>query len=452
MEVSDKMKVKLKPILKYTFLFFLFFLFTLICMPINLDEVWNYGFSYNIYQGLLPYKDFNMVLTPFYPFFMSLFLHLFGSGIVTMHFINAIFLCICCYLLFQLFDKKAYLIIFFFFFPYCLVFPNYNMFLIFLTILLIYLEKKEIEAPNKKLDYIIGIVLGCSILTKQTVGICLLLPSIICQRKQKKLQKRVIGLSIPLLIFFLYLLGTNTLKEFIDLCILGLIDFSGNSKGINLFAIISFILIIMNINWIRKEKNIVNYYVLSFTSILIPICDPYHFFAYFAIYLLMIIPRIKKDYINYALLSITSIIILGGMNFYYYTGGKKVTYPNNLHNFEYRLVSYDNLIFTKQVLTFIQKEQKKGNEIVLLNANAYYFKLINQDSIHYIDLINHGNWGYHGSDKLLNKLKNKKNTIYLINQDDFDPRSQIDKKALNYVVKNYQKTQKIGCFDIYEEK
>ena len=30
----------------------------------NLDELWNYNFARNIADGLLPYKDFNMVITP----------------------------------------------------------------------------------------------------------------------------------------------------------------------------------------------------------------------------------------------------------------------------------------------------------------------------------------------------------------------------------------------------
>lgn len=192
-----KQNKNLKVIIKYVLLFFIFLISTLIISTINQDEVWNYGFSYNIYKGLVPYRDFNMVLTPFYPMFMSLFLHIFGKGIISMHIANAGILCLCSYLLFKMYDKKAYLIIILFFIPF-FKFPNYNYFLAILTIILIYLEKMQ---DNKKYtDYIIGIILGCLILTKQTVGICVLIGSLLCASDKSKIRKRILGCSIPYLL------------------------------------------------------------------------------------------------------------------------------------------------------------------------------------------------------------------------------------------------------------
>lgn len=45
--------------------------FNVFCVGFGMDEVWNYGFSNNIYNGMIPYKDFNMIVTPFYPYFIS---------------------------------------------------------------------------------------------------------------------------------------------------------------------------------------------------------------------------------------------------------------------------------------------------------------------------------------------------------------------------------------------
>ena len=47
-----KQNKNLKVIIKYVLLFFTFLIFTLIISPMNIDEIWNYGFSYNIYKGL----------------------------------------------------------------------------------------------------------------------------------------------------------------------------------------------------------------------------------------------------------------------------------------------------------------------------------------------------------------------------------------------------------------
>ena len=30
----------------------------------DLDELWNYNFARNVAEGLIPYKDFNMIVTP----------------------------------------------------------------------------------------------------------------------------------------------------------------------------------------------------------------------------------------------------------------------------------------------------------------------------------------------------------------------------------------------------
>ena len=59
-------RVDVRPIILFLFLFILFLVWNLLLVPLNLDEVWNYGFAHNIYSGLVPYKDFNMILTLFW--------------------------------------------------------------------------------------------------------------------------------------------------------------------------------------------------------------------------------------------------------------------------------------------------------------------------------------------------------------------------------------------------
>ena len=49
-------------------LFIIFLLFNLIISPLNLDEIWSYGFSYNISKGVVIYRDFNVLQTPLYFF------------------------------------------------------------------------------------------------------------------------------------------------------------------------------------------------------------------------------------------------------------------------------------------------------------------------------------------------------------------------------------------------
>ena len=60
--------------IKHNFKYIFIFVFTLIGMistSFSLDGLWNYGFSYAINLGEIPYNDFNMVVTPLYSFLFS---------------------------------------------------------------------------------------------------------------------------------------------------------------------------------------------------------------------------------------------------------------------------------------------------------------------------------------------------------------------------------------------
>ena len=51
----------------------------------SLDEIWAYGFGYNISNGLIPYKDFNMVIGPIFPYILSVILSIFGKKLIVYH-------------------------------------------------------------------------------------------------------------------------------------------------------------------------------------------------------------------------------------------------------------------------------------------------------------------------------------------------------------------------------
>lgn len=437
-----------KSLILIIFLFLLFLLFNLILFPTNLDEIWNYGFSHNLYSGLIPYKDFNMVITPFYPFIMSLGFHIFGSSMLVFHIEHAIILICLCVLLFLLIDKKAWFIVALMLFPVNVSFPSYNIFLYFLLVLIIYLEKE------KKSDYLIGFLLGLCVLTKHSVGLCLLLPSLYYIKDLKKVGRRFLGFIVPLFVFIIYLIITKSIIPFIDLCILGLFDFaSENGKAFNIYFLLFIIMIGITMYFIVKDrKNLVNYYVLAFYSIMIPLFDIYHFMVAFLAFLILILSKVKKDIIKPGLFGI-SIILFATVLLMDSRFKSKIIYPNNIKHFEYRFIDYDSILFTNKVNDYIKKNSDR--EFVFLNSNGYYFRLINDMKISYIDLINAGNFGYNGSDKLLKEIKKRKNSIFLVDKSELSPIKQSDKQALNYVIDNGKKIGNIDFFDIYvfdEEK
>lgn len=424
------------------FLFSIFLLWNLILFPINLDEVWNYGFSHNIYSGLVPYKDFNMVLTPFYPFLMSMGFHLFGSSILVFHIEQAIISTLFCLLLFSLLDKKAWFIIPILLVPVNVSFPSYNIFLYYLLVLLIYLEK------NNSSDYLIGFILGLAVLTKQSVGACLLLPSLYYIKNFNKIRKRIIGFIIPVALFIIYLIVTGSFYSFLDLCVFGLFDFAtGNGNKITVYLFMFIIMVGITIYFIFMDrKNIINYYILAFYSIMIPLFEVYHFTFAFLAFLLMLLFRVKRDIIKPKMfgLSIISFAFLLMMGFCF---KGKIIYPNRIKHFEYRFIDYGSIWFTNKVNNYMKKN--KDRKFVFLNSNAYYFRIANDMKISYIDLINVGNWGYNGSDKLLRQIKKKKNAIFLVNESELSILKQTDKRALRYVLDHGKKIDTVGMYDAY---
>ena len=437
------MKKELRKFTFYVVLFFIFLFWNLIISPVNLDEVWNYGFAHNIYNGLIPYKDFNMVITPLYPFIISLPFYLFGSNMLVFHITNACMLTILSSFLFKLVDKKALIIILFLLFPLPITFPSYNIFLFFLLVLIIYCEKNCVN------DYIIGILLAFVCLTKQSVGICMLLPSLYYLKDKHKLFKRFIGFIGPCFMFLVYLLCTNSIVQFFDLCLFGLFDFAEeNGKQFNVYWFLFIIVIVFTFILIKKDKrDIANNYALAFYSILIPLFDTYHFQVMLLGFLFIIIQKLKfLEKINLTLLFVG--IVIGVSSVYFIKRyDSRIVYPNDIKYFEYRLLDYDSINFTKEVNSFIKENSDK--EIIFLCSNGYYFRIVNDMKIGYIDLINAGNWGYNGSDKIFDTISNIKNAIYIVDESELDEVKQTDKKIIKYILENGRKVKTIRIYDIY---
>lgn len=435
---------KMKPYIKYFLVFFFFLFWNLIVSPVSLDEIWNYGFAHNIYRGVVPYKDFNMVLTPLFPMLMSLPFHLFGSSMLVFHIEWAIILTILFYILNGYFKEKSYLFLVFMIFPLSVTFPSYNMFLFFLFLVLM---KAEDESFN---DYFIGFILALFVLTKQTVGFMMLLPTLYYLKQPKKIGRRFIGFIIPIFIFIFYLVATNSWLEFLDLCFFGLFDFaSSNHKGFNIFFILSLIMFVINFYFMKKNRNrLKNYYFMAFFSLLIPLFDMYHFEIVFLAFLFILLEQKNfKCYLNLKLFSIgvvlgLTIVTLG------YRKDSQITYPNDIKYFNYRYLTSSYIHFSNQINNLIEKY--KDREIIFLSADGYYFRIINDMDIGYFDLINTGNWGYHGSFKLLEEIKNKKNCVFFVDKNELGSNKQTDQESLRYVISHGKILEIEGSYYIYE--
>ncbi len=71
----------------------------------NLDEVWIYNFARCIHDGLLPYKEFSMIITPLFPMICSVFLHIFGNEMVVLRFLEVVEIAVILFMIYKVLTR-----------------------------------------------------------------------------------------------------------------------------------------------------------------------------------------------------------------------------------------------------------------------------------------------------------------------------------------------------------
>ncbi len=440
---------------KYLFLFL--FCFILCCFTYSIitsDAIWNYGFSYAIARGEVPYVDFNMVVPPFSPF-VYLIPFLFSHSYIAYLLFQSVLFVILFYFLEKLFDNKVYSLLILVVFPLPsflipIIFPGYNFLLILLFTLLLYLEKKKCN------DYIIGILLGLCIFTKQSVGVFFVLPSLYYLFKdRKKFFKRLLGIFGVSLVFLGYFLLSGSFLDFLNCCVLGMFDFQNKNQSsffTNFYFWLWLILVSILIYFlIKKNHKLFTSYLLCFSTISYPLFDHYHVGLFLFVFCYLIFSRISfsKRWLTGFCFSFSVIIYFMIMMVCHHF---EMPYVASFLNFEMIKISREeeeNIISISNYL-----KQNKNKNIIFLTNNAYFFKIINNLDITYYDLLNYGNHGYHGTEKLLESLKQEKNAYFILSSFEyqmFDSDSQFNMDIIRYVIENYPLVEKEGEYEIYQK-
>lgn len=421
-------------------IFILTLLYNLICNPVILDEIWNYGFTYNIANGLIPYKDFNMVITPFYPFLGALFLIIFGKSLLVYHIFNAL-ICTGIFNFMKITLNKSYYIVYSILLLVSL--PNYSLFSILLLYIILYLE------DNKKNDFLIGIFIGLTFLTKQNIGIMFVLPSILT-KKFKQIKNRTIGFIIPNIIFFLYLIITDSLLSFIDYAFLGLSSFAENNILFSMWGTLTIIAIIYLIYQYMITKDIKVLYLLFFQIIAYPIFDTYHVLIPFIPVLGYFLSKLNL------VVKVTQVafIIFIGIVFAYninniLNGNNR--FPNDTNVCKMRILDDNTISNIKEVSNYL----KENKDVYIINDKAYVYKLESDIPINKFDLLNDGNLGKDGDIRLIKEIEYKcreKVCTFLMREDEIydDTLTQTNRKIINYINDNYKKVGKIIDLTIYQ--
>ena len=245
--------MKKKVILILTIIFVILIAGVILPKPIdNLDELWNFNFARNIANNLIPYRDFNMVQTPLLSILAGLVLKLFGTELFVMR-ILAILLSSLILLTVYLILKECKInkyVIFFALIGFFMLYKDflcfdYNFGVLLIILFTIYIEIKNLDKLDFKNDFLLGILVGTSILIKQTTGLAFSLVYMFYRilniydkskwkNELKRIAFRAMGALVPIIIFSIYLTINHIWYEFIDYTILGIKTFSNKILYINL--------------------------------------------------------------------------------------------------------------------------------------------------------------------------------------------------------------------------
>lgn len=486
-------KINLKKTLEYIMIFIAIgafvFLNNFIDISINNDDIWNFHMIQKITLGYIPYKEINIIITPFYHFVGTIFMKVFGTNFITYYFYGSVILATLGVLFYHLLRKitdKVFLhflgMLFYLIEVLMLYTPNYNTFIMVFLLGLLLIQWKieeriEKGENNNKLHFFSGIVMAMAFLTKQTIGAIFSLTYIIyCVIYEKNVFKKInlnmlvykiLGILAIALIFIIYLLISGNLIDFIDLCFGGILDFAEKNKTGNFFNWKMLILIgvsIFSFGYFNVKKDDVKMLLLgmfSVTSVLFiyPLINEYH------MYLSLIIPSITLIYIinlfandiceeknkrkfKY-LFNLFGVIIAGGIlttSFDKISNFRFTNVPNNLKQYEGMVINEEEYTKINKIIKYIDEKETEGYEVYVLSPDAGRYMIPLERNNNKFDLLLQGNLGYKGEDKILDEIEKIENPLFLKAEELIFQESKI---VDEFIKENYKEIDKIETLIVY---
>ena len=415
--------------------FFSFFILYLLNYNIqSMDEIWCYGFSYRFAEGYIPYKDFNIVVTPIFLVLGSYFSHslflfrVFGALLSACIILLTITIC----------NKNNVdrTIIWFLVLINTLLlmqipYATYNL-LMLIGLMISYIFADKFFAtldPKGALNF--GLCLAFTMLIKQNIAFLLIVTFfflLLYLWVGKMISYRAfslysLGVLIPIFIFVLFLIFSGSFIQFVDYSILGLVSFSGlhnyqqGLQYIILICLLGAIFIAINAVYSKTDRlNITStllFCVCSF-GIVVPLMDWYHTLLLLILYIpisSLLLNKIVVPHRTYSRV-IVGVLVLGIMG---------ISYSSLLIKKEgfirSKIYPYTGIYISKaiennlsEVSNYIMINEKKGLDVAIIDGTAYMYNLAAGDYNGVIDLLNIGNLGTI-NDEEINSIINTKDII-----------------------------------------
>lgn len=491
-------KYKIKKFFRIVFWIAIIMLITsrILIKPLkDLDEMWNYNFSKNILEGRLPYKDFNIIITPLVPYIGAVFLGVLGNEMIFMRIFAIIVDFLILFFIYKILiylkvEKNLSKIV-----VLGLVFIikthfriDYNFFTLLLIILIIYIEIKNSKEPKNTKDIVLGAIAGLCICSKHTIGICISVVTLFYQilfvkdketlkRYTQSLIYRFIGLFVVISILCIYFTIFNLWKEFIGYAIIGIKDFNNSisylrliTKGkwyikvlstiVPIYLIVNLVVVLIK-RILGKEIERFNVILLSYSwaifSVVFPISDEMHFLIgcipsiigmVYIVYSKLLSNKKRLIFIETVsqVLTIYIVIVAIISSINCINCINKIDKQNQINHF--KLIPDSSYLRVREVDEYIKKQNK--NVYILDSTAAFYTIPIDQYNKNY-DMFNKGNLGAKGEEGIIEDLKKEKDFQVLVLQDKYKKNWQTPLKVIEYVKNSLNKTGSIGVFDIYEK-
>lgn len=477
----------------------------------DLDEVWNYNTANAFAMGLIPYKQVSMITTQLLPMINSIFLKIFFNGIITYRIVMGIVFALIVLFIYliikELSNKRLLSYICAFFIGTLLInkfLLDYNYLFLLIVLMIAFLEVRDLkknENFNFNHNLCVGLLTGLAFLTKQTIGLLLIIVVIfevfIYMKKigfDLKLTKfikligvRIFGMMIPITMFLIYLGFNGDFNDFINYAIKGVKEFSNSIPYYRLLnstdykiAIISRLFIIVYgslfitfiLECVKNNKlkdELINIYVLAFCSIpviaiIYPISDDFHLIVA-SVYALIIIAYlfilvlkkidgfIKIDIFYKKLLLIGILFIIILISF------KNLIIERNINVKENVLVPFKHYegIYVPEYLSKrisdvtdkVRAYSNSGRESIIVDAEAAIYDIVLNRYKKNYDMLLIGNIGENGVEKIINEIKDSHNVYYFVKNPQYALNWQLPEDIVDYIRNNLKYHETVSIFDVY---
>lgn len=271
------------------------------------DTIWSFHAVQKVANGYTMYTEINTVLTPIFFWMGSFFVKIFGNTISSLHIFSGVIggaFAAIMYNIVRLVAKdnnKSILFLtccmFLLKYIYSIGEPNYNILALLWWFGAIYLEiknaKQKTENSNIFRNIAIGILVGLTIFTKQSIGVPAFISIMLIAFLKKKLDNKedtskeilskILGILLVVLGMLIYFIFSNSFYTFVDYCIGGLLDFGSNNIAVSFSAewfVIIFFIVLGLILSIDKEKDkvlmILTIFQICICTLLFPNSNSYH--------------------------------------------------------------------------------------------------------------------------------------------------------------------------------